>query len=168
MTQYVENNGSEPIDVEAKVAHEARDEHYEHDMRDEDVYRTPESDVTPPSSATVTSGLTTVSWISYVLHFVVALAAVFPSLQASVFLLLLAFILDLVKKKDAEGTWQESHFDYRISSVIWAGVWYALTAPLWLLLVLPGMVAWALVSLWFLYRIVKGMLALSGEKAVES
>jgi len=43
---------------------------------------------------------------------------------------------------------------------------YLLTSPLWLLLIAPGWVAWGLISLWFLYRIAKGMLALSDRRAV--
>ena len=54
--------------------------------------------------------LKTIGWISYLLHVVVAVAAVLPSAQASVGLLIVALIMDLVKKSDAEGTWQASHF----------------------------------------------------------
>ncbi len=107
-----------------------------------------------------------VSWVSYLLHFIVAVAAVVPGLHASVFLLVIAFIADLVMKGDAMGTYQESHYAWRLSSVLWAGGLYLVTLPLWLLLVVPGWIAWALISLWFLYRIVKGILALSDRRAV--
>jgi uncharacterized membrane protein len=43
---------------------------------------------------------------------------------------------------------------------------YLLTSPLWLLLFLPGMLAWALISLWFLYRIVRGMVAMNASQPV--
>ena len=107
-----------------------------------------------------------VSWVSYILHFVVAVAAVVPGIQASVFLLIVASIADLVMKADARGTYQESHYSWRLWSVAWAGGLYLLTAPLWLLLIAPGWIAWGLISLWFLYRIVRGMLALSDRRAV--
>lgn len=152
------NTNHEAIDVEAKNISDTAGE--------KDMYRAPESDVEPPRKAVVDTSLINLSWVSYILHLVVALGAVLPSLQVSVLLLLLAFILDLVKRSDAEGTWLESHFSFRISSVIWAGVFYAVTAPLWLLVVVPGWAAWGLISLWFLYRIVKGMLALSKEQEV--
>ncbi|MDR2129418.1 MAG: hypothetical protein LBP52_10195 [Burkholderiaceae bacterium] len=100
-------------------------------------------------------------WISYILHLVVAVTAVAPGAQASVALLLIALILDLVKKDDAAGTWQASHFAWRIRTVLWAGVLYVLTVPLFLLLWLPGFLAWTVVSLWFLYRIVKGMVCMN-------
>ena len=69
-------------------------------------------------------------------------------------------MIDLVKRGDAEGTWQANHFSWRIRSVLWAGGLYVITIPLWLLLVLPGWIAWVLISIWFLYRIVRGWLNL--------
>jgi uncharacterized membrane protein len=108
--------------------------------------------------------LKTVGWISYLLHLVVAVSAVVPGAQVGASLLVVALIIDLVKKGDAEGTWQASHFSWRIRSVIWAGVLYVITIPLWLLLVLPGMVAWVVISIWFLYRIVKGMVRMNASQ----
>jgi len=107
-----------------------------------------------------------VSWVSYLLHFVVAVAAVVPGIHASVFLLIVAFIADMVMQGDASGTYQQSHYTWRLKTVLLAGGLYLITSPLFLLLYLPGLLAWALISLWFLYRIVKGMLALSDRRAV--
>ena len=105
--------------------------------------------------------LRNIGHISYLLHLIVAIGAVVPGVQASVLLLLVAFILDLVKRDDAAGTWQESHFRWRIRSVLWAGGLYILTSPLFLLLFLPGLLAWAVISIWFLYRIVRGWMNLN-------
>jgi uncharacterized membrane protein len=111
-------------------------------------------------------GLKTVGWVSYLLHLVVAVAAVVPGAQVGAGLLIIALVIDLVKKSDAEGTWQASHFAWRIRTVIWAGVLYLVTIPLWFLLLLPGMIAWALISIWFLYRIVKGMVRMNASRAM--
>ena len=108
--------------------------------------------------------LKTVGNISYLLHTIVAVGAVIPGVQASVLLLLVAFILDLVKKGEAEGTWQESHFKWRIRTVLWAGGLYLVTAPLWLLLLAPGWIAWGVISIWFLYRVVRGWMNLSAGR----
>ena len=116
---------------------------------------------------TPSDSLKTVGWISYILHLIVAIGAVLPGTQASIALLLIAFVIDLVKRDDAAGSWQESHFSWRIRSVIWAGVLYVVTIPLWLLFVIPGWIAWGLISLWFLYRIVKGMVRMSAGKPME-
>ena len=110
--------------------------------------------------------LKTVGWVSYLLHLIVAVAAVIPGAQVGAGLLIVALIIDLVKKSDAEGTWQESHFSWRIRTVLWAGVLYLVTLPLWFLFLLPGMVAWAIISFWFLYRIVKGMLRMNASRAM--
>jgi uncharacterized membrane protein len=112
------------------------------------------------------SSLMTVGHISYLLHTIVAVGAVLPGAQGSILLLIVAFILDLVKKGEAEGTWQESHFSWRIRSVIWAAVLYVVTIPLWLLFIVPGWIAWALISIWFLYRVVRGWMALNKRKAM--
>ena len=108
--------------------------------------------------------LKTVGHISYLLHTIVAVGAVLPGVQASVALLIVAFVIDMVKKDDARGTWQESHFRWRIRSVLWAGGLYLLTAPLWVLLIVPGWIAWALISVWFLYRVVRGWVNLNGNQ----
>jgi uncharacterized membrane protein len=105
--------------------------------------------------------LRNIGHISYLLHLVVAVGAVLPGVQASVILLVVAFVLDLVKRDDAAGTWQESHFRWRIRSVLWAGGLYLITVPLWLLLFVPGWIAWAIISVWFLYRIVRGWMNLN-------
>jgi uncharacterized membrane protein len=107
--------------------------------------------------------LKTIGHISYFMHAVVAIGAVLPGVQGSVLLLLIAFFLDMIKRDEARGTWQESHFSWRIRSVLWAGGLYLITAPLWLLLLIPGWIAWVCISIWFLYRIVRGWLNLSSN-----
>jgi uncharacterized membrane protein len=108
--------------------------------------------------------LRTVGHVSYALHAVVAVGAVLPGVQAATLLLVIAFILDLVKKGEAAGSWQESHFRWRIRSVLWAGGLYILTLPLWFLLFVPGWIAWTGISIWFLYRIARGWLALNDRR----
>ena len=108
--------------------------------------------------------LRTIGHISYALHAIVAVGAVLPSFQPSILLLVVAFILDMMKKGDAQGTWQESHFSWRIRSVVWAGILYVVTIPLWVLLLVPGWIAWVAISIWFLYRVVRGWLALSDRR----
>ncbi|MCK9514759.1 MAG: hypothetical protein WCZ18_12985 [Ottowia sp.] len=106
--------------------------------------------------------------VSYLLHFIVAIAAVIPGAQASIVLLVIALIIDLVKRDDAFGTWHASHFRWRIRSVLWAGFFYVVTLPLFLLFLLPGLLAWTVVSVWFLYRIVKGMLRMNAARPMYS
>jgi uncharacterized membrane protein len=112
-------------------------------------------------------GLKTWGWLSYFLHLIVAFAAVVPGAQASITLLMIALVIDLVKRSDADNTWQASHFSWRISTVLWAGVLYLVTAPLWLFFLVPGWIAWTLISVWFFYRIVLGMVRMNTNRAVE-
>ncbi|WP_343739351.1 hypothetical protein [Delftia tsuruhatensis] len=112
-------------------------------------------------------GLKAWGWVSYLLHLVVAVAAVVPGAQPSIALLVIALIIDLVKRGDAKGSWMANHFSWRIRSVIWAGILYLVTAPLWLLFFVPGWIAWTVISIWFLYRIVRGMVAMNRNQAVD-
>ena len=107
----------------------------------------------------------TISWVSYVLHLVVAISAVVPGAQAGPLLLLVALVIDLVKRGDVQG-WQRSHFAYRLRTVLWAALLYLLTAPLWALFFFPGWLAWVVISIWFLYRVVLGMVRLNRGQAM--
>lgn len=111
--------------------------------------------------------LNTVGTISYILHLIVAIGALIPGGQFGPVLLIVALIIDLVKRPEAEGTWHASHFRWRIRTVVIAAVLYAVTAPLWVLFILPGWVAWCLISIWFLYRIVSGMVRMNKGLAME-
>lgn len=117
-----------------------------------------------PGTVQRDDSLRTVGHVSYGLHAVVAVAAVLPGVQASILLLLIAFALDLYKRDDARGTWQESHFSWRIRSVLWASILYVVTIPLWFLFLVPGWIAWVVISIWFLYRVFRGWLALSERR----
>lgn len=105
--------------------------------------------------------LNTVGTISYVLHLIVAVAAVVPGGQMGPLVLTVALLLDLINRERAAGTWHASHFRWRIRTVLIAAALYLLTLPLWFLLVLPGWIAWTVISLWFLYRIVTGFMAMN-------
>ncbi|WP_431265476.1 DUF4870 family protein [Roseateles chitinivorans] len=110
------------------------------------------------------ASLRTIGIISYALHAVVAIGALLPGVQASIVLLIVAVIVDLVKRDEAAGTWQATHFSWRLRSVLWCGILYVITIPLWFLLVVPGWIAWCLISIWFLYRIVRGWLAMNDRR----
>jgi uncharacterized membrane protein len=108
----------------------------------------------------------TISWVSYILHLIVAVSAIIPGAQVGPVLLVVALVMDLVKKGDVREPWMASHFDFRIRTVLWAAVLYAVTLPLWFLFLLPGWLAWCGISIWFLYRIVLGMVRLNAARAM--
>lgn len=111
--------------------------------------------------------LNTVGTISYILHLIVAVGALIPGGQFGPVLLIVALVIDLVKRPEAVGTWHASHFSWRIRTVVVAALLYAVTAPLWFLFILPGWIAWCLISIWFLYRIVRGMVRMNKGLAME-
>jgi uncharacterized membrane protein len=111
--------------------------------------------------------LRTWGWVSYILHLIVAVGAVLPGAQASVVLLLIALVIDLVKRDDARGTWQEVALQLAHPFGALGRHLYVLTSWLWLLFLVPGWIAWGLISLWFLYRIVKGMVRMNAGRPME-
>lgn len=121
----------------------------------------------PPADFERLQSLNTVGVVSYVLHLIVAVGALVPGAQLGPVLLIAALVLDLVKRPDAQGTWHASHFRWRIRTVVMAAVLYAITAPLWFPFILPGWVAWAVISVWFLYRIVTGLVRMNRGLAME-
>jgi uncharacterized membrane protein len=128
----------------------------------------PEPDTTVNPDVQRMNALNTVGTISYILHLIVAVGALIPGGQFGPVLLIAALVIDLVKRDDAAGTWHASHFRWRIRTVLIAAVLYLVTVPLWLLFVLPGWLAWLVISVWFLYRIVSGMVRMNKGLAMES
>ena len=112
--------------------------------------------------------LNTVGTISYVLHLVVAVSAIIPGGQFGPVLLVVALILDMLNRERAAGTWHASHFRWRIRTVLIAAALYLVTFPLWLLLLVPGWMAWTATSIWFLYRIVTGFMAMNKGQEIGS
>jgi uncharacterized membrane protein len=111
--------------------------------------------------------LNTVGTISYILHLIVAIGALIPGGQFGPVLLIAALVIDLAKRSDAVGTWHASHFRWRIRTVVIAAMLYAVTLPLWFLFIFPGWIAWCIISVWFLYRIVSGMVRMNKGLAME-
>jgi uncharacterized membrane protein len=77
---------------------------------------------------------------------------------------IIAVILNYVKRSEVLGTWLESHFRWQIRT-FWFGLLWASLCVLFVVLTLGiGIViAWlplAILGLWFVYRIVRGWLAL--------
>jgi len=72
-------------------------------------------------------------------------------------------ILNYLKRDEVKGTYLEDHFRWQIKTF-----WYALVGVIlgWLLvIVLVGFLIWAVVGLWYIYRIVNGWLALNDGKS---
>ena len=77
---------------------------------------------------------------------------------------IIAVILNYVKRSEVRTTWLESHFRWQIRT-FWYGLLWVFLCGLFVILTLGIglLIAWlplGIVSLWFVYRIVRGWLAL--------
>jgi len=77
---------------------------------------------------------------------------------------LVAVILNYVKRGQTRGTWLESHFRWQIRTFWFGLLWVSLCGVFIVVTLGIGLlVAWlplGLVSLWFIYRVARGWLAL--------
>ena len=78
---------------------------------------------------------------------------------------IIAVILNYVKRSEARGTWLESHFRWQIRT-FWFGLLWIVLCGLFIVgtLGIGILIAWlpiGVVGLWFIYRIVRGWMALS-------
>ena len=85
---------------------------------------------------------------------------------------IIAVILNYVKRSAARGTWLESHFRWQIRTFWFGLLWISLCVFFVLVTLGIGiLIAWipiAFVSLWFIYRIVRGWMALNNNRPMYS
>jgi uncharacterized membrane protein len=77
---------------------------------------------------------------------------------------IIAVILNYVKRSEVRGSWLDSHFRWQIRT-FWFGLLWVCLCALFVIgtLGIGLLIAWlplAIVSIWFIYRIVRGWLAL--------
>lgn len=81
---------------------------------------------------------------------------------------IIAVILNYVKRSDVRGTWLESHFRWQIRTfwfgLLWVGLCVAFIIATFGLGILIAWIPMGLVSLWFIYRIVRGWMRLSARQ----
>jgi uncharacterized membrane protein len=81
---------------------------------------------------------------------------------------IIAVIINYVKRSEARGTWLESHFRWQIRTFWFGLLWVALCMLFVVVTLGIGMlIAWlplGIVGIWFIYRIVRGWLALNDRR----
>jgi uncharacterized membrane protein len=81
---------------------------------------------------------------------------------------IIAVILNYVKRSDVRGTWLESHFRWQLRTFWFGALWISLCVVFIVMTLGIGIViAWlpmAFVGLWFIYRVVRGWIALSDRR----
>jgi uncharacterized membrane protein len=73
-------------------------------------------------------------------------------------LAVIALIVNYIKRADEHDAVYVSHHNYMIATFWWTVLWLVVTGPLWLLLFVPGAIAYTIVGLWYLYRCIRGWL----------
>src|SRR5688572_62630 len=126
-----------------------------------------------PSGLVPREGLVTLAHIIYGLHAFSALNGLLsPALIVTAFLTgwpsIIAVILNYVKRSEVRGTWLESHFRWQIRTFWFGLLWASLCGAFIVLTLGIGLiVAWLpllLVSIWFVYRVMRGWLALRDRR----
>ena len=81
---------------------------------------------------------------------------------------IIAVVLNYVKRNEARGTWLESHFRWQIRT-FWFGLLWVALCMLFVIAtfgigIIVAVIPLAFVSVWFIYRIARGWLALQDHR----
>jgi uncharacterized membrane protein len=116
------------------------------------------NDVIPTPSALdqERQSLTTLTHVMYGLHTV--------SWFSGGIFSVIAIIINYVKRPDLPDDFFRSHFRWQARSFWFTVLWLVLAFPLWFLLFLPGMLAYTVIGLWYLYRFIRGWVAFSSNR----
>jgi uncharacterized membrane protein len=130
---------------------------------------------TPPAGSPSHESLLRWTHVIYLLHALSLLTGILGAATVvGAFLIgwpsIVAVILNYVKRSDARGTWLESHFRWQIRT-FWFGLLWVSLCVLFVLgtLGIGILIAWlplGIITIWFIYRIVRGWLALSDRRAL--
>ena len=132
------------------------------------------ADIDAVTQAVVPSeGLVQLTHVIYGLHaFSVLMGVLGPAFIVTAFLTgwpsIIAVILNYVKRGDVRGTWLESHFRWQIRTFWFGLLWISLCVLFVIFTFGIGIViAWlpiGIVGLWFIYRVVRGWMALNDRR----
>jgi uncharacterized membrane protein len=77
-------------------------------------------------------------------------------------------IINYVKRSEVRGTWLDSHFSWQIRTFWFAALWVLIAVILFFTLIgIPfAWAIWVITGIWVLYRIIRGWLALTSDKAM--
>ena len=130
--------------------------------------------VAAPDLRGVRPSLVQLTHVIYALHAFSVLTGIFGAASViGAFLVgwpsIIAVILNYVKRSDVAGTWLESHFRWQIRTFWFTLLWVLVAVAVGLTIV--GLVLTAAiliaVTVWLVYRIARGWIALSGVKPME-
>ena len=129
----------------------------------------------PPTDASTTTSNSLVGWTEFIygLHaFSLLIGILTAASVVGAFLTgwpsIIAVILNYVKRTDVRGTWLESHFRWQIRTFWFGLLWVSICVVFVILTLGLGLlIAWlpiGLVGFWFIYRVLRGWLALRDKR----
>ena len=131
----------------------------------------------PVAGQAAESSLVTWTHVIYLLHAFSLLTGILGAATViGAFLIgwpsIIAVILNYVKRDEARGTWLESHFRWQIRT-FWFGLLWVSICMLFVIMTLGIgiLIAWlplAFITIWFIYRILRGWLALQGRRPMNA
>ena len=77
-----------------------------------------------------------------------------------------ALIINYLKREGEVDALYLAHHNYMIRTFWWTLFWLVLLSPLWLVVIVPGFVAYSIVWLWYLYRCIRGWLRFSNHQLI--
>jgi uncharacterized membrane protein len=117
-------------------------------------------------------GVTQLIYALHALSLVIGIVGTATIIGAVLFGLpsIIAVIINYVKRGEVRGTWLETHFRWQIRT-FWFGVLWVVLCGVFVLLTLGlgVFLVWiplGILAVWFIYRIVRGWLALSDGRAM--
>ena len=76
----------------------------------------------------------------------------------------IALVVNYIRRSDERDALYLAHHDYMIRTFWWAVLWLVLSTPLYLLFIFPGVLAWCVVGVWYLYRCIVGWLRFNDNR----
>ena len=99
------------------------------------------------------------------LHILYVMHAVSPFTLWS--LSLLAVIMGAFMRDSARGTYLESHYAWLLSTFLWGILWVVITTVVFVLTVVGIFllfIPWTILTVWYLYRVIRGWLRLNAGR----
>jgi uncharacterized membrane protein len=131
--------------------------------------------MTSPPAALPSNNESLVTWTNaiYLLHAISLLSGILGAATViGAFLVgwpsIIAVILNYLKRSDARGSWLESHFRWQIRTFWFGLLWVSICVLVIVLTFGVGiLIAWlplAFITIWFIYRVARGWLALKDRR----
>ena len=76
----------------------------------------------------------------------------------------IALLMNYLRRSDEADPLYLDHHNYMIRTFWWTLLWLVVLSPLWLLLFLPGAIAYGIVWLWYLYRCIRGWMRFNSNR----